>query len=145
MTTSSSTDAIREALRRDHQVRLVTADQEGTAADELPAGVYGFTYSPALAAPLFAVRHSRNFEIHRLANGTTAIVGFVTPSEAAELTRPDRTEISMVMVHPDAEGDATAIVSLPYERITHHKQYSVRSASAIALEISPQGRSTLMA
>jgi hypothetical protein len=41
------------------------------------------------------------------------------------------------MLHPDAEGEATAIVSLPYDRVTHHRQYSVRNAGAIALQVSP--------
>lgn len=68
MTIKPTSDQAREALRRQHEVHLVTSAQEGVAAEDLPTGVYGFTSSPALASPLFAVRHDRNFEIHRPAS-----------------------------------------------------------------------------
>ena len=140
MTTShSTTDAAREALRREHNVRVVTSDLEGFAAEKLPDGVYGFTASPALASPLFAVRYYRNFEIHRLANGVTAVIGFVTAGEARQLAEPQAEPIT-VMVHPDAEGNASAIVSIPYDRVVQHRQYSVRNAEAIPLIIAPPGR-----
>src|SRR5688500_14624819 len=116
MAMSSSSEPLRETLRREHNVQLVTPVQEGFAAEHLPAGVYGFTSSPALASPLFAVRHYRNFEVHRLANGGTAVIGFVTAAEAAQLAT-NQSEPITVMLHPDAEGDATAIVSLPYDRV----------------------------
>ena len=45
-----------------------------------------------------------------------------------------------VVLHPDAEGDATAIVSLPYDRVVQHRQYSVRNAAAIVLQVAPAGR-----
>ena len=135
---SGSPEAAREALRREHNVELVSASQEGFAAETLPDGVYGFTSSPALASPLFSVRHYRNFEIHRLANGVSAVIGFVTPSEARQLADSQSQPVS-ILLHPDAEGDATAIVSLPYDRVTQHRQYSVRNAAAIALQIAPAG------
>ena len=140
MATIASTEQVRDTLRREHKVRLVTSSEEGFAAEHLPPGVYGFTSSPALASPLFAVRHYRNFEIHRLANGRTSVIGFVTSAEAAELTESNRSEPVTVMLHPDADGDAASIVSLPYDRVTHHRQYSVRNAGAIALQVSPVDR-----
>jgi hypothetical protein len=135
---SGSPESAREALRRKHNVELVSASQEGFAAETLPDGVYGFTSSPALASPLFSVRHYRNFEVHRLANAVSAVIGFVTPSEARQLADPQSQPVS-ILLHPDAEGDATAIVSLPYDRVTQHRQYSVRNAAAIALQIAPAG------
>jgi hypothetical protein len=134
---NSSSEQAREALRREHGVRLVSPAEEGFAADTLAAGVYGFTSSPALASPLFAVRHYRNFEIHRLPSGTS-LIGFVTPAEAVQLTRLDVEPVN-VNVHPDADGDATAIVSLPYDRVVQHRQYSVRNAATIALQVLPIG------
>jgi hypothetical protein len=137
---SGSPESAREALRREHDVQLVTPSQEGFAAETLPDGVYGFTSSPALASPLFAVRHYRNFEIHRLANGVSAVIGFVTAAEATQLARAHQNEPVTVLLHPDAEADATAIVSLPYERVVQHRQYSVRNAAAIVLQVAPAGR-----
>jgi len=135
---TNPSEQAREALRREHGVRLVDRAQEGFAADQLPAGVYGFTSSPGLASPLFAVRHYRNFEVHRLPNGTTAVVGFVTAAEAAHLTRRQSASVK-VTIYPDLEGDATAIVSLPYDWVVQHRQYSVRNAAAITLQVSPTG------
>ena len=58
----------RKRLRKAHQVRLVTAAEEGTGVNALPGGVYGFTYSPGLDnAPLFAMRRYRSYETHKLA------------------------------------------------------------------------------
>ena len=90
--TTSTTDSARDALRREHNVALVSPSQEGFAAEHLPDGVYGFTSSPALASPLFAIRHHRNFEIHRMANGVIAVIGFVTPAEASQLAHDRQVE-----------------------------------------------------
>ena len=75
-----------------------------------------------------------------MANGVIAVIGFVTPAEASQLAHDRQVEPVNVMVHPDAEGDATAIVSLPYDRVVHHRQYSVLNASAIALQVAPPSR-----
>ena len=134
MSTNVSAEQAREALRRQHGVRLVAPEEEGAAAGALPAGVYGFTASPILASPLFADRRYRNFEVHRLANAI-ALVGFVTPDDAARLSRASAESVS-VRVFPDAEGDAAVILSIPYDRIAQHRQYAVRNAEAVTLHIA---------
>jgi hypothetical protein len=139
MTASSSSEEAREALRREHQVELVSPEQEGVAAGELPAGVYGFTSSPALASPLFRTRRYLNYEVHHLPGGAVALVGFVTPEEATMLTAAQGGPVTL-RVHPDAQGDATTIVCIPYDRIVQHRQYSVRTAGAITLQVVPAGR-----
>ncbi|HUE86653.1 MAG TPA: hypothetical protein VMO26_11320 [Vicinamibacterales bacterium] len=133
MSTNVSGEEGREALRDAHEVRLVTAAEEGSAAEALPAGVYGFTGSPVLASPLFAVRRYRNFEVHRLATGVS-LVGFVAPGEAARLTEPSGQTVSL-NIYPDLAGEATAIVSIPYDRIVQHRQYANRSVEALALQV----------
>jgi hypothetical protein len=140
MAGEASSETAREALRREHGVRQVTDGEEGTAADALPRGVYGFTGSPALASPLFSARRYRNFEVHHLANGTVALVGFVTPDDARQLMRADLDKPVSVTVHPDIDGNATTIVSLPYDRIVHHRQYLVRMTASIALQVMPKGQ-----
>ena len=133
MSTNVSGEAARETLRGEHDVRLVTAAEEGSAAEVLPPGVYGFTGSPVLASPLFAVRRYRNFEVHRLATGV-CLIGFVASAAAAELDHPT-TDIVTVRIFADKEGDATAIVSIPYDRIVQHRQYAIRNAEAISLQV----------
>ena len=68
-----------ETLRQTHQVRLVSAAEEGSGVNALPGGVYGFTYSPALPnAPLFATRRYRSYETHKLASGEVLVIGFAS-------------------------------------------------------------------
>jgi hypothetical protein len=140
MTGELAGDTAREALRREHAVRPVSSEEEGTAADALPRGVYGFTGSPALASPLFSARRYRNFEVHHLASGAVALVGFVTPEEASQLMRGDLDRPVTVTVHPDIDGPATTIVSLPYDRIVHHRQYLVRLTASITLQVLTTGQ-----
>ena len=111
MSVNVSTEQAREALRREHDVRVVAPEEEGLAVRDLPAGVFGFTGSAALASPLFASRRYRNFEVHRVASGP-AMVGFVTFADAAKLTTHTN-EPATIRVFPDAEQDATTIVSIP--------------------------------
>ena len=137
MSTDVSTETARGSLRQDHRVRLVTNQEEGSAAEALPEGVYGFTGSPVLASPLFAVRRYRNFEVHRLA-GSVHLIGFVTAAEARELSQPTSDTVT-VKVYSDAEQGATTIVSIPYDRIAQHRQYAVRNAEAISLQVITAG------
>jgi hypothetical protein len=138
----TSTEPARESLRREHGVRLVASSEEGASADHLPAGVYGFTGSPLLASPLFAVRHYRNFEVHRLAS-SPVLIGFVTAADAARLTHAQG-DVVTVRVFPDAEGEASTIVSIPYDRVVQHRQYSVRNSEALTLQVNPAGALTAL-
>jgi hypothetical protein len=139
MGSDKSSEVAREAMRREHGVRLVRPDEEGFAARHLPAGVYGFTSAPALESPLFGSRQYRNFEIHHTAAGI-AVVGFVTPAEASQLTRADVGQAIEVSLHPEVENEATTIVSIPYDHVVLHRQYSVRNAAAILLKVHPIGQ-----
>ena len=135
MATNVTSESERKALRREHGVRVVGPAEEGAAAEDLPAGTYGFTGSPLLASPLFSVRRYRNFEVHRLAAGP-AVVGFVTPADAAKLTHGTGETVT-VRLYPDAEGEATTIVSLSYDRVLQHRQYAIRNAEAITVQVAP--------
>jgi hypothetical protein len=129
-------EAAREALRLAHRVRLVEPAEEGSAAADLPRGVYGFTGSAGLAAPLFAARRYRNFEIHHLHDGEVAIIGFVTASDATRLRAADAS--LELTVYPDVEGLASEAVAIAYSRIAQHRQYSVRNTPGLVLHVSPE-------
>jgi hypothetical protein len=133
--TADST-AQREKLRATHRVRLVKSHEEGFAAAEVPVGVYGFTSSAGLAAPLFAAQHYRNFEMHHLPNGEIAIVGFVAPEDARPLATA--TAPVTITIFPEIEGQATAIVAIAYSQIVQHRQYAVRNAAGILLQVTPE-------
>ena len=112
-----------ETLRQTHEVRLVTKDEEGMGVNALPAGVYGFTYSPALPnAPLFAERRFRSYETHKLASGETLVVGFAPPDVAAAVA--SATGDAIVVIQPEPDDTAQTLVQIPYNRIRTHRQYA---------------------
>lgn len=125
-----------EALRAAHQVRLVEDSEEGFGVDALPQGIYGFTYSPALPnAPMFRTRRFRSFETHKRADGEILIVGFVSQAEALACNT-SREELQL-RLQPEPEPDADVMVMIPYSRIRHHQQYSVRTEHGLTLRIGP--------
>ena len=79
--------AAQDALRGTNKVRLVTEAEEGTGVNALPAGVYGFSYSPGLSsAPLFAVPRYRTFEIHKV-GAETLVIAFATADSIPRASR----------------------------------------------------------
>jgi hypothetical protein len=123
----------RDALRQRHRVRRVTSPEEGTAAAHLPNGVFGFTGSPALAAPLFSERRYRNFEVHRRLDGSTVLLGFVTAAEAAAMDQATR-QFS-VTVFPDAEGEAQTLVVIPHAQIVSHRAVRDPNSAGVVMEV----------
>lgn len=137
--TDTPATAAQESLRAAHDVRLVTADEEGTGVNAVPGGVYGFTYSPGLAnAPLFATRRYRTFEIHKLASGLVFIVGFATREAAAQLASAS-TEVT-IQVQPEPEPNADTLVTIPYARIRQHRQYAAPNQHGFAVMVMPAAR-----
>ena len=115
--------AAQETLRVAHAVRVVTAAEEGLGVNALPDGVYGFTYSPALHnAPLFAQRRYRSYETHRVAAGEIFVIGFASAEVAAQLASASG-EVTVV-IQPEPDEQAPALVEIPYSRIRHHRQYA---------------------
>lgn len=129
----------REALRQQHGVRLVTPSEEGSSIMQLPDGVYGFTYAPAIAAPLFASFRYRAFEMHRK-DGEPFIVGFLSAAEAERL-RTSREPFDVVLRH-DLSGDNDTIVAVPYARIIRHRQYSAHNTVGLELKVGPAVQSS---
>ena len=121
--TNTADTVDQEPLRAVHQVRIVTEAEEGTPVNQLPGGVYGFTYSPGLPnAPLFASRRYRSYEIHKLANGETFVVAF-TDAGTARLLETALSDTAL-QVQPEPGGSATVLVKVPYSRIRQHRQYA---------------------
>ena len=125
----------REALRLRHGVRLVDPAQEGGSSLDLPDGVYGFTHSPAIAAPLFREFRYRAFEMHRLAGGNALIVGFAAQTDAEHL-RGATEELVLTIFH-DRTTDADALVVVPYSRIAKHRLHSLQNMPGLELHIRP--------
>jgi hypothetical protein len=108
-----------EQLRSMRGLRLLESAEEGFAAEHLPNGVFGFTYSPSEAVPLFMKKTWHSFEVHKLADGTLHLVGFVTAKEAiiARQTAPGE-----ITLFPDPWEDAKELVSVPLVRALPSKK-----------------------
>ena len=125
-----------EQIRTGHGVRLVTADEEGTGVNALPAGVYGYTYSPGLPnAPIWAVRRYRSYETHKLANGEIFVIAYTDVSTAAQIESASA-DISVV-VNPEAGSDTNVLVQIPYSRIRQHRQHAAPNQEGFVVTLSP--------
>jgi hypothetical protein len=125
-----------ELLREAHQVRVVSEQDEGTGVNALPGGVYGFTYSPGLSsAPLFAIRRYRSYETHKLPSGDVFIVGFAKADIARELSIA--TEEMTLQIHPQPESEYQTLVTIPYSRIRHHRQYAAPNQDGFTVTVQP--------
>ena len=126
--------ADQESLRGAHQVRIVTDAEEGNGVNNLPGGVYGFTYSPGLPnAPLFAARRYRSYETHKLPSGDVFVIGFAKADSARELSTA--TEEMTLQIHPQPEGDYGTLVTIPYSGIRHHRQYAAPNQDGFTVTV----------
>lgn len=136
--TSFIANADQDALRVAHQVRVVSDNEEGTGVSALPGGVYGFTYSPGLPnAPLFAVRRYRSYETHKLPGGEVFVIGYARAEAARELSTA--TEEITLQIHPQPESEFDTLVTIPYSRIRHHRQYAAPNQDGFTVTVRPAG------
>ena len=134
--TNTADTVDQEPLRAAHQVTIVGEAQEGTPVNQLPGGVYGFTYSPGLPnAPLFATRRYRSYEIHKVANGETFVVAF-TDADTARFLESAIADAA-IQVQPEPGGSATVLVKVPYSRIRQHRQYAAPNQDGFRVTVGP--------
>ncbi|HEX9725999.1 MAG TPA: hypothetical protein VGC53_17115 [Vicinamibacteria bacterium] len=125
-----------EELRTQHQVRLVTDEEEGTGIDRLPSGVYGFTYSPAADNfPLFKKKEINSYESHKLRDGRAILIGYLTSEEVDKLN----TSKKAVVLHlfPVPKEKATTLVIVPMARVLGHQEHSQRLGTGLELRVGP--------
>ena len=126
-----------EVLRAKHQVRLVSVEEEGTALNRLPDGVYGFSGAPTqYDAPLFRKKDYLSFEIHKLPDGTEFLVGFVSQEDAIKVAAAN--EHVTLKAFPDPEGMAGTLVRISLDRVVRHNEFSkLRQGKGLNLELYP--------
>ena len=128
--------ADQELLRTAHQVRLVSAEDEGVGVSHLSGGLYGFTYSPGLpGAPLFAVRRYRSYEVHKLPSGEVFVIGFAKSDVARALSTAS--EEMTLQIHPQPEAEFETLVTIPHSRIQQHRQYSAPNQEGFTVTVKP--------
>jgi hypothetical protein len=124
----------REVFRKQHQVKIVTSANEGSGIDQQPGGTYGFTYSPAAAAPIFSSRKVMNFEIHKSPAGAKFILGYVTAAELAEVSKKAPIDLKL---YPDAYDQSTELVCLALDDVHPRSQNSGQPGSPASLRYEP--------
>ena len=123
-----------DEIRSAHQLRPLTEAESGDGVDNLPKGVYGFTYSPALDNfPLFKARDLRCYEGHKLADGSVVLLGFLTAEEKQKLE--NTAEKATIHLFAELSGDADELVSVPMSRVLGHVEYSQRGGKGLELSI----------
>lgn len=124
-----------EKIRSARKLRPLAEDESGDGVDNLPKGVYGFTYSPALENfPLFKDRDLRCYEGHKLADGSVVLLGFLTAEEKQKLENTSAKATIHLFAEPT--GDVDELVSLPMSRVLGHVEYSQRGGKGLELSIS---------
>lgn len=127
----------RDALRSANGVRVVTREEEGTSVRYLPAGVYGFTGAPATTEmPLFAKPVFEAFEIQKLADGGLLFVGYVTPDEKNVIDAG--LDPVVVDLYPEPHEAATALVTIPGERVDRRRPPTRDQGNSMKTDIGPR-------
>ena len=122
-------------LRSQRSLRALKSEEEGSPVDALPAGIFGFTYSPNFdETPLFAAKRFRTFEFHKLAGGAVELVGYLIAAEA-ERVKSGAGDFE-VHLYPDPWEDADQLTSLPLARLVRTTQRPARdNGSAYTLRL----------
>ena len=104
-----------EDLRALHQVSLVDEKAESSDVAHLPGGIYGFTYSPLQATPMFRKKATQSFEVHKLADDNVHLIGFLTEAQASRVAISS--EELEVRLYPEPREEAFRAASIPVSRI----------------------------
>ena len=121
--------------REQHGLRMVTEDESGTGHGQLPAGVYGFTYSPCEDNfPLFNRRDVRVYESHKRKDGTVVLLGFLSSSEKETFDKAEATATLHLFAEP--KGEATQLVEIPLRRVLKHVEGSQRKGTGLEIQVS---------
>jgi len=127
-----------EEIRTAHQLGPLTEEESGDGVDNLPGGVYGFTYSPALENfPLFRDRDLRTYEGHKLADGSVVLLGFLTAADRQ--TFEGNADTATIHLFAEPKDDADEMVRVPMGRVLGHVEYSQRGDMGLELTVGPAG------
>ena len=124
-----------EQLRTEHNLRALASAEEGLGLGKLPVRVFGFSYAPATETPLFGRKSYHSFEVHKLVDGSTFLLAFVTAADSDRIQ--SHKEDMDVTVYPDAYEAATTLVRIPFDRIISNHYKPIRyDGNALHLKLS---------
>lgn len=123
-----------EKRRSTRGLRALSEEESGSGHERLPAGVYGFTYSPCEDNfPLFNRRDLRSYETHKLKDGSVVLLGFLTASDKNEL---DGGKTANLHLFAEPKDDAAELVEVPLARVVKHVEASQRKGTGLEIQVS---------
>jgi hypothetical protein len=126
----------RIACRERLGLRLVREEEEGRNIRNQPAGIYGFTCAPATdELPLFIKPVYRCFEVHKLAGGEVAILGYVTDKEFQAFDAG--VEPIAMNLFPEPYGESVKLISVPLSRVDRRKPPTRDEGNSMMVEVAP--------
>lgn len=127
----------RQALRARAQVRLVRPEEEGSGIRRLPEGVYGFSSAASSEEiPLFSKPIYGAFEVHKLAGGEVAWIGYVNESDYQRFEKG--VEPFDMDLYPEPHGEAARLVSVPASRVDRRKPQTRENGMPMRVEVAPR-------
>ena len=136
-TAISLDEELRKRIRAENALRGLRTEEEGWGIAKAPSGVFGFTYAPGTETPLFVRRSYHSFEVHKLADGSAQVIGYVTKDEAEALSKRDSLDIRL---YPDPHGDATELVVIAFDRLMNSSFRSTREdGNPLPLQVGGRG------
>jgi hypothetical protein len=125
----------REQLRAERKLRNLSKQEEGAGIDQLPNGIYGFSYAPATETPVFARRSYHSFEVHKFTDGTSHMLAYVTADQAKQVLAAH--EDMDVIVYPEPFESSTTLITIPFVRVLSNLYKPVRAeGNAIPLKLA---------
>lgn len=128
--------AEREEFRNRFNVRIIDEKEEGLPIRRLPAGVYGFTTSPATdEIPVFIKPVYQCVELMKDAGGDVHFVGYLTEAEKAIYEKG--AEPFSADFYPEPYEDHTALVAIHAGRIDRRKPPTRDHGNPMRIDVGP--------
>jgi len=129
--------AERQELRKRYGLRRVTDKEEGYHISLTPAGVYGFTTSPATdELPLFTEPIFRSFEIFKLQSKEVLFVGYGTKADAEAVE--NGSDSYSFDYYPEPYEQSTSLIVVPLSRLDRRKPPTRDHGNAMRVEVAPR-------
>ncbi|MCX6593830.1 MAG: hypothetical protein NTZ56_20130 [Acidobacteria bacterium] len=125
-----------QAIRTKNGLSPVPAASEGLSRNRVPNGTFGFTSAPGEPdGGLYSKQIFQSFEIHKLADGSIQILGYVTAQEA-EMFHGGLQTLDVHM-YPAVREAADTLISLPWARIRRSLPVSRIDGNYLPVTIAP--------
>lgn len=147
--TSKDYEKVMVKLRETHKLRELTALESGKVISEIPSGTFFFLYFAYITSSSYQsakanmlsrdgerFRSDRSYiEVHSISRDSIYIIGFLTESDAAQISVLSGKMPHTVVVTPIPWGSMTTLVSLPLDRIISSGSRIIQASKDVSVPI----------